>query len=127
MRAKKIAILTLATMSACAVISARILLSASRNPTPIKVPPKILADYAGFYDYGNGYVVTIRCEGDRLMSYAPGRYPREMLAQTETNFFVKGEIPRFTFQRDNSGQVTQLLAQWKKGQDIAKKLSALPP
>jgi len=126
-RAKKFALLALPILLISAAVSAGLLARAKSDPIPIKVDPKILADYAGFYDYGNGYVVTIRCEGDRLMSYAPGRYPREMLPQSETNFFVKGEIPRFTFQRDNSGRVTQLVAQWKKGRDIAKKVSQLPP
>jgi gamma-glutamyltranspeptidase/glutathione hydrolase len=124
-RAKKIVRVTLPILLACAAVGAWLVISHS-DPVPIKVDAKILADYAGFYDFGNGHILTLRCDGDRLMSYYPNRYPREMLAQTETNFFVKGEIPRFTFQRDSSGQVTHLLAKWKVGQEKAQKLSALP-
>src|SRR5580765_4474623 len=126
-RAKKIALFALPILLICAAVSARLLALARSDPLPIKLDPKILADYSGFYDFGNGYILTLRCEGDRLMSCSPNRYPREMLAETETNFFVKGEIPRFTFQRDNTGKVTQMLVQWKKGRETAQKLSALPP
>jgi gamma-glutamyltranspeptidase / glutathione hydrolase len=126
-RAKKIALFALPILLICGVVSARLLGLAKSDPVPIKVDRKILADYAGFYDFRNGHILTLRCDGERLMSWSPNRYPREMLAQTETNFFVKGEIPRFTFQRDKAGQVTQMLVRWKKGQETAQKLSALPP
>src|SRR4029077_2816988 len=55
------------------------------------------------------------------------RYSREMFPETENKFFVKGESARFTFERDAKGRVTQLLVQWKNGDEKAKKLSALPP
>jgi gamma-glutamyltranspeptidase/glutathione hydrolase len=124
-RRKKIALCVLAVLLVGAGLSARIFLHP--DPTPIKVDPKILADYAGFYDFGHGYILTVRCDGDRLISFAPNRYPHEMLAETENKFFVKGEIPRFTFQRDDARHVTQLLVQWKKGEEKARKLTALPP
>lgn len=127
MKTTKNALIISAAVLACAALTARIFGFPHREPIPIKIDSKILSDYAGFYDFGRGYVITIRCDGDHLKSYAPNRYPREMLPETETKFFVRGEIPRFTFQRDQAGQVTSLLVQWKKGQETAQKLSALPP
>jgi hypothetical protein len=125
-KAKKIALLALPILLVCAAVSARLIARAKSDPLPVKVDPRILADYAGFYDFGHGYILTIRCDGDRLLSCAANQYPREMLAETETKFFVKGEIPRFTFQRDKAGQVIQMLVQWKKGKETAQKLSAFP-
>ena len=99
---------------------------ATRDPVAIKVDPRLYDDYAGYYDFGNGYVIHVQREGERLMSYAPERMPREWFPETETRFFVKGERVRITFHRNESGQVDHALFQWRNGQEQAERRSELP-
>src|SRR5690348_16916063 len=87
---------------------------ASREPTPIKLDPAIYDDYAGHYDFGNNYVITLRRDGDRLMSSAPERMPEELFPETPSTFFVKGQPLRVRFHRSTSGQVDYVIFQWKK-------------
>src|SRR5688572_29060436 len=75
------------------------------DPTPIQVDPRIYDDYAGYYDFRNNYILTIRRDGDRLMSSVPEQLPRQLFPETPTTFFVKGEPGRITFQRDTNGHV----------------------
>jgi gamma-glutamyltranspeptidase/glutathione hydrolase len=96
---------SLAALALCAVIAAYVYGSAVKDPVPIKVDPKNYDDYAGYYDFGNNYFIEIRREGDRLMSFAPGRLPVELLPETESCFFVRGEAGRLTFHRDETGRV----------------------
>jgi len=56
-RAKKIALFALPILLICAAVSARLLALARSDPLPIKLDPKILADYSGFYDFGGGYIL----------------------------------------------------------------------
>jgi Domain of unknown function (DUF3471) len=83
------------------------------------VDPRRYEDYVGYYDFGNRYVIHVRREGERLMSYAPERPPRELLPETETRFFVKGERVRITFHRNDTGRVDHALFQWWNGQEKA--------
>jgi gamma-glutamyltranspeptidase/glutathione hydrolase len=119
------------TIAACLILSGAAGLGVyfwiTREPTPIKVDPRIYDEYAGHYDFGNNYVITIRRDGDRLISSAPEQLPRELLAETRTMFFVKGEPGRITFHRGTNGQVDHLAFQLKKFQEKAQRLSALPP
>ena len=90
---------------------------ATRDPVAIKVDPKLYEDYDGYYDFGNGYVIHVRREGERLMSYAPERAPREWFPETESRFFVKGERVRITFHRNETGRVDHAQFQWRNGQE----------
>ena len=109
------------------VVGAGIYYVATREPVAIKVDPRVYDDYAGYYDFGNRYVIHVRREGERLMSYAPERAPRELFPETETRFFVKGERVRITFHRNETGRVDHALFQWRNGQEKAERRSELPP
>lgn len=99
----------------------------TREPTPIKVDPKIYDDYAGYYDFRNNYILTIRRDGDRLMSSWAEHVPQQLLPETETTFFIKGERGRLTFHRNERGQVDHVLSWWKKFEDKGQRIPALPP
>src|SRR3989442_3295543 len=99
----------------------------TRDPTPIKLDSKIYDDYAGYYDFGHNTVVTIRREGDRLIASTPEQITRQLLPETETRFFVKGEPARLTFHRNETGRVDYAISQWKKLEEKAQKIPALPP
>jgi gamma-glutamyltranspeptidase / glutathione hydrolase len=117
-------------MSAAAIVGvvlgAGVYCLATRDPAAIKVDPRLYDDYAGYYDFGNRYVIRVQREGDRLLSYAPERAPRELFPETETKFFVKGERLRITFHRNETGRVDHLLFHWKDGQEKAQRRSELP-
>ena len=98
----------------------------ARDPDVITLDPRIYDEYAGHYDFGNNYVITIRRTGDRLMSFAPEQMPRQLLPETSTTFFVRGEPGRITFHRAN-GQVNYLTFRRKKFEDKAQRLSSYPP
>ncbi len=94
---------------------------------PIKLDPAIYDDYAGHYDFGNNYIITLRRDGDRLMSSAPERMTEELFPETATTFFVKGQRDRITFHRSTNGQVDYVSFRWTKAEQRAQKLSGLPP
>ena len=100
---------------------------ATREPTPIKVDPTIYDDYAGYYDFRNNYILTIRRDGDRLMSSVPEQSPRQLFPEAPTTFFVKGEPGRITFQRDTNGHVDRIVFRWKKFEDTGQRIPGLPP
>ena len=112
---------------AAGTLAAGIYYFATRDPVAIQVDPRLYDNYVGYYDFGNRYVIHLRREGERLMSYAPERVPRELFPETETRFFLKGERLRITFQRNETGRVDQALFQWGKGQQKANRRSELPP
>jgi len=124
---KKVVRLVLVATTVCGVLAAGIYHFATRDPVAIKVDPKTYNDYAGYYDYGSGHVITIRREGDRLMICTPERLPRELFPETETRFFFKGTPARITFHRDEKGQIDYLTDQWKTLQEKAARISELPP
>jgi D-alanyl-D-alanine carboxypeptidase len=93
--------------------------------TAAKVAPKILDAYAGEYQPNPSTVITITREGDKLMmQQGSNREKRELLPETETNFFI-AENPRLTFSffKDEKGQVTHLVLR-EEGREMgrAKKI-----
>jgi gamma-glutamyltranspeptidase/glutathione hydrolase len=94
----------------------------TKDPTPIRVDPGIYDDYAGYYVLPNGFLITIRRDGRRLVSIMPERAPTEIFPETETRFFLKGSRARWTFHRDESGRVDYAIADRER----ADKKSVLP-
>jgi gamma-glutamyltranspeptidase / glutathione hydrolase len=107
----------------CAVAVSRYL-SAVKDPAVAKVDPKVYDDYAGHYDFGDNYIITFRREGERLISLEPGHAAVELLPETASKFFVRGEPGRLTFHRDESGRVDYVLSEWKKLRQKAERTSA---
>jgi gamma-glutamyltranspeptidase/glutathione hydrolase len=98
----------------------------TKDPTPIHLDARIYNDYVGYYIFPNGYPVTVRREGDRLMTSIPEHAPAELLPETETQFFIKGNPTRWIFHRDSAGQVDYAISRWKRGEEKAHKRSTLP-
>jgi hypothetical protein len=108
------------------MLTAAVYYAFTRDPTPIHVDPKLYDNYAGYYDFGHGYIVTIRREGDRLLSNAPERRSIELFPQTETKFFFKGQPERFIFGRNEEGRANHLTIQWRKFRQDAERRSSMP-
>ena len=99
---------------------------ATREPTPIKLDPKIFDDYTGYFVFQNDYVVTITRQGERLMAGTPGSVPRQLFPETESQFFMHGNPSRWIFHRDDQGRVDYAISRWKKIDEKAVKRDKPP-
>jgi hypothetical protein len=79
-------------------------LEAAKQRQAIKLDPKILDAYVGEYEMMPGQVMTVTREDDKLMAQLPGQPKVELLAESETSFFVSDSPAEFEFEKDASGQ-----------------------
>lgn len=87
----------------------------------VQVDPKIFNAYVGEYELAPGFVLRITSEGDRLWLEPTGQARGELLAESETVFFLKGSETLISFAKDASGKVTHLVLH--QARDIqAKKI-----
>jgi len=75
-------------------------------PEPVAVDPALLDDYAGTYQLGPGWLVTITRYGDGLMTQATQEPAFPMTPTSDTRFYVEAYGAAITFQRDDEGRVT---------------------
>jgi CubicO group peptidase (beta-lactamase class C family) len=93
-----------------------------RERKAIKVDQKILASYVGQYQLAPSLVITVTIEGDKLYAQASDQPRIELLAESETEFFVTAVDAQATFVKDEKGQVTELILH-QNGRNIpAKKI-----
>lgn len=126
MRSNRIVRIGLPTLVVAGTLAGGIYYLVTKDPTPIHVDARIYDDYSGYYVFPNGYPVTIRREGNRLLSSLPEQAPRELFPETETQFFMKRKPARWVFHRDAKGQVDYAISRWKTPEEKAEKRSALP-
>ena len=100
--------------------------SKKRTPPPerkaIGVKPDILADYVGEYEIQSGQVIGIKLEEGHLCFASEKGKWLEMLAESETVFFIEDSDYVFTFRRDPGGRVTGLVLSVQGMEIEAKKL-----
>jgi CubicO group peptidase (beta-lactamase class C family) len=95
--------------------------------TEVEVDPAIYDAYVGKYQSEGGTLITITKEDDRLMENRTGRPKDQLFPESETRFFVKGADVQVSFQRDETGEVTQLTVH-QGGPDMpAKRIQAVSP
>jgi len=86
-----------------------------RTPPPERkataVKPDILAGYVGEYEIQPGQMVSIKLEEGHLYVDIVSNKERwlEMLAESETVFFIEDSAYEFNFTRDGAGRVTGLV------------------
>ena len=79
------------------------------DPTAIKVDPEILSDYTGEYEFQPGRIFSIKQEqGNLLISLEKDKW-MPALAETETSFFIQDSDYKFSFNKDDKGQVTSMI------------------
>jgi len=61
--------------------------------TPVQVDPKVLAAYAGKYQFSDGVILTIRIDGTRTFIQVPDRPEVELLARFEKSFTHERLMP----------------------------------
>jgi CubicO group peptidase (beta-lactamase class C family) len=87
-----------------------------------KVDPKIYESYAGEYKTNNSSL-TVATEGGRLFMKAPALGPErmELFPESDTKYFITVQDMTFTFSKDESGKVRELIVQPAKGQPVKAK------
>jgi len=79
------------------------------NENGMKVDEKILETYVGEYELPSVFTFAATKEQDRLFIQAAGQEKLEMLAESETKFFLKVNDAQFEFTTGDSGSVTKVM------------------
>jgi CubicO group peptidase (beta-lactamase class C family) len=90
--------------------------------TDVKVDRKILDSYAGEYQLGPTFTITITSEDGKLMAQATGQDKFELFATSETDFYLKVVPASVTFVKDAEGKVTELILTQNGRKGTAKKI-----
>ncbi|MFN7927222.1 MAG: c-type cytochrome [Blastocatellia bacterium] len=92
-------------------------------PAAIKVDPALFADYVGTYERGEGRVIRIVREGDKLINIAAdGKTRLELAPIGKDNFRMLGSENEVTFIRNDKGEVIERLIEFDGGSFRNKKL-----
>jgi CubicO group peptidase (beta-lactamase class C family) len=75
----------------------------------VRIDPQSFAPFTGEYEFAPGVVFAVSSEGDKLWLRTPGQPRTELLAESETAFFLQGMEALFTFVKDASGKVTHVI------------------
>ena len=80
------------------------------EPKAIKTNPKTYDPYLGQYQLMRSLIYAVTREGEKLMLQEVGQpEKRELLPESETTFFSKGESGRIVFVKDANGKVRHLI------------------
>ena len=88
----------------------------------VSVDSKILDRYAGEYEVAPDTRAKIWRDDNMLMAALPGGPPINLLAKSETEFYIRGFFLRVRFVADEKGVVTGLLAEEYSRTTHAKKV-----
>ena len=94
--------------------------------TIAQVDPEVYEVYAGNYELVPGFILTVTREDNRLMVQATGQSKYEVFPESETKFFYKVVEAQISFEKDNSGYVSQLTLH-QNGQDMVGKRTEATP
>ncbi len=76
-------------------------------PKPFPVDPRILAAYAGRYQFDD-FDVTIRVDGARIYLGVPSNGEGELIAISENQFYLRELYAEFAFYRNDGGEVDRM-------------------
>jgi CubicO group peptidase (beta-lactamase class C family) len=88
----------------------------------IQLDPKIFDAYAGEYQLAPGFSLIFSREGDRFFIQPTGQNKTEILAESETDFFLARADAQVTFVKDYKGEVTQAVLHQAGRNQTAKKI-----
>ncbi len=97
-------------------------------PTPeperktVKIDPSIFDAVTGQYEVQPGDSIFLKVEDGRLVGSGDGNYWDDVMAVSETEFFIDGKPYYFTFSRDSDGTVTGLVIFYQGMEIPAKKI-----
>jgi len=76
---------------------------------PADVDSAVYDAYVGEYDYGNGMILSVTKEGNKLFAQMTGQPKFEIFPRTETEFFWKIINAQITFVKDEKGEVIKAI------------------
>jgi CubicO group peptidase (beta-lactamase class C family) len=94
-------------------------------PLEIKIDPKRLDAYVGYYELAPGFILTITREGDQLVSKATGQASFWIFPSSETKFFMKAFEAQLTFDTPQGGKATGLTLHQDGLDHYAKRIERL--
>jgi len=88
----------------------------------ISLDSAILRQYVGVYEITPEVMLTITLEDGRLLTQAGGQPKTEIFPQSETTFFLKVADVRMIFDKNDKGEVFQLIIRQGTSDMFAKKV-----
>jgi mono/diheme cytochrome c family protein len=80
-----------------------------RDHVIARVDPRVYDSYAGQYQFGPGFTLTVTRDGDRLMGQLTGQPVIEIFPESDTHFFLKVIDGELDFVKNDKGEVTELV------------------
>ncbi len=90
--------------------------------TAIEVPLEVLSDYVGVYALNPEVSVTITLEDGILYGQPTGQQRLAILPEAEDLFFLRGVNAQLRFERNASGQVTQMVLIQNSQEQVARRV-----
>jgi CubicO group peptidase (beta-lactamase class C family) len=88
--------------------------------TIVQVDMQKLSGYVGEYDFPGAGKYTVLIEGGKLKAIGNTSTKYELLAESETKFFIRERPVEFVFVKDSSGRTTEMIL-YSNGQEIRLK------
>lgn len=94
-----------------------------RQPAALGLPPDVLGRYVGAYGFSQGRVLTVRLQGDRLMTDSDGDFALCLTPVSETEFRYPVGESALVFQVDGGGRVTGVQRRLEGWTEMGKRLT----
>ena len=88
----------------------------------LKLDNKILEQYVGEYEINPQFHIKVVREDNQLVGIAPGNQKIPICAETEKDFYIKGQYANIHFQKDETGKVTGFQMERYEGGSFVKKI-----
>ena len=89
----------------------------------VAVDAAILDQYAGTYQVDPEFKIKIVREENQLVAIAPDRSKLTVLAESEKDFYLKGQYLFIHFKKDDKGKVTGFQLEQFNGQQFVEKVN----
>jgi D-alanyl-D-alanine-carboxypeptidase/D-alanyl-D-alanine-endopeptidase len=98
----------------------------ARSAKVVKIDHRLYDGYAGQYQLGTNFLISVRHQGKRLLIQPQGKLTAELLPASETNFFGRVTSKPVSFVIDAHGRATGLIVQSNGKEYAAIKTSDEP-
>jgi hypothetical protein len=92
------------------------------EPKAIKVDPRTYDAYIGKYEIEEGEIIKVFKENNSLFVIIGEQEKYELLPESDSKYFIKGEAIRVSFLKNNQGKVIKLLIHMVRGDMSAVKI-----
>jgi len=87
----------------------------------VKIDPAIFDAVVGQYEVRPGVVYFLETKDGHLVGSRHGKYWDDVMAVSETEFFIDGTLFVFTFSRDSDGTVTGLVISYQRMENFGQE------